>query len=435
MRALFLALLTALVACSSSGMTPAGDGELLGLVITPEEAWVPMGSAVQLKAIGLYPDRETRDLTNVVSWASADPSTADVLNALDEEGLVQGNSLGTTEVWAWLDDVQSPQIPVTVTDQSVTALDVEPGSVDLEPGGSVQLGATATWTDGSRTDATGMVRWVTGNGNVATIDDGLLTGQGQGETTITAQYNEIVSENVPVTVVAGAVPDLQIGTLSASASGDDLTVTVEVENTGSAGVGGFYLDVFLDPSGAVGVGDVGDAWTRVDWVGAGESVQFAVDLTSVSEGEHTIAAYADTEDEIAESNESNNDAELDVDVSGGGGGTSADPTDLVVDWVDGVTDGIDIYYWVEIRNDGDVGAGPFWVDLYVDETFAPAVGVDGDDWAQVTWIGPQESLAIEFLVPATCTWCWSWVQVDTLDEIAEGDESNNVYGPVDVYYY
>lgn len=431
-RALFAILLIVLNACSSSGMTPAEDGELLGLIITPEEAWVPLGSTVQLKAIGLYPDRETRDLTNVVTWRSAQATTARVFNELDIEGQVQGNSLGSTEIWAGIDGIQSPKIPVTVTDQSVTAIAIEPGSVDLEPGGSVQLDATATWTDGSRTDANGLVRWVTGNGNVATIADGLMTGQSEGETTITAQWNDIISENVEVSVVTGATPDLQIGTLSASASGDDLTVTVEVENTGSAGVGGFYLDVFLDPSGSVGVGDVGDAWTRVDWVGAGESVQFAVDLTQVSEGAHTIAAYADTEDEIDESNENNNDAELEVDVSGGG--SSAAPPDIVVDYVEAITDGVDIYYWVEIRNDGDLGAGPFWVDLYVDELYAPNIGVDGDDWAQVLWIGPQETLAIEFLVPSTCTWCWSWVQVDTLDEVAEDNESNNVYGPVDVYY-
>ena len=99
-----------------------------------------------------------------------------------------------------------------------------------------------------------------------------------------------------------------------------------------------------------------------------------------------------------------------------------------------ISDGTWVYYYVEISNYGDSGVGPFWVDVYVDQWSSPAIGSNGDDWAQVSWIGPWSTVAIEFLVEADCTWgCDSWVLADSLDAVSEPYESDNLEGPLWVY--
>ena len=58
------------------------------------------------------------------------------------------------------------------------------------------LSATATFSDGSRADATGLVRWITDDGGIASLSDGLLTANATGTTTVHAQYEDLVDERM-----------------------------------------------------------------------------------------------------------------------------------------------------------------------------------------------------------------------------------------------
>lgn len=429
------------------GPGPQGtDGDLpIGIFVSPEAVVVPVGTSVQLTATGLFEGRETRDLTRQVRWRSGDARIAEAQDGLDQEGLVWGAGLGSTEVWAVLDGVQSQKVTVEVTDQQITALSVEPRDVVLELGGTVALQASATWSDGSRSDATGLVRWVTDDGSVATLDGGLLTAAGVGTTTVHAAVDSLSSAPVPVEVLATAAPDLRVATLTTTGADGQIQVDVVIENTGTSGASAFWLDVFVDPVGSLGPGDVGDDFARVDWLGPGEQLGLGFELAADA-GSHTIVAVVDIENEVAESAENNNEADTQLTLVDGGTtssgtwsstgstwGSSSWGSDLYVDRVDWLSDGTYVYYEVEISNYGGIGAGPFWVDVYVDETFAPALYQDGDDYLQVSWIGAWDTVIVDFLVPASCSWCWSWVQVDSYDEVPELVESDNVYGPIDVY--
>ena len=419
----------------------------LGIFVSPEQVVVPQGTEVQLVATGLFEGRETRDLTRLVSWHSANPTVAQAQDGLDAEGRVFGKSLGKTQVWAELDGVQSQAVTVEVTDQHITALSVEPREVVLEVGASVTLQASATWSDGSRSDATGLVRWITDDGAIATLDGGQLTAAGVGFTSVHAAVDDLDSAPVPVEVLAAASPDLRVATLTTTGAGDQIHVDVVLENSGTSGASAFWVDVFLDPSGTPGPGDVGQSYARVDWLGPGEQLGLSFELTA-SAGFHDVVAVVDIEAEVPESAEGNNQAETSLTLvdsgstssgtwSGTGGSswgsTGTGGTDLAVDRVDWLYDGTHVYYEVEISNYGSVGAGPFWVDLYIDETFAPAPFQDGDDYLQVAWIGAWDTITVEFLVQTQCGWCWSWVQVDSYNEVPESTESDNVYGPIDVY--
>ena len=308
-----------LVGCTGgSGLRPSQTTDLVGILVTPDALVVPLGSTVKMTATGLYDDRRTEDLTAAVEWASERRKIVGISNGLDAEGELTGRELGETRIWAQLDGVKSSRTSVVVTDLEITELRVTPESLKLAVDQQVALTATATFSDGSTSDATGLVRWVTADSSVAGLDGAEVLGTSVGSTSVTAQFEDRVSPPVAVEVVEGATAD---------------------------------------------------AW----------------------------------------------------------------PPDLVVDTVDWISDATHVYYWVEISNYGDEGAGPFWVDLYVDENTAPSAFVDGDAWEEIGWIGPWDTVAVEFLVEADCLWCWSWVQVDSWDEVAEGVEDDNVYGPIDVW--
>jgi len=434
MARLFTFLALGLFGCdltSAPSKTPAADAAPIGVLVTPEDVIVPVGGTVQLAATGLYDKRRSEDLTHVAQWRSSDPEVVRVGSGLDEEGRVTAVEVGQAEVWAVVEGVKSPRARISVTDQALEALTVEPSELVVAVGQEVPMTATAQFTDGLRSDATAQVRWITSDPSVVTFDGSVLSAAGVGETTVQAQWDEVQSEPIPVEVLASASAELRVHTMTAVGVDDTISVTVQVENSGSAGAADFWVDVFSDPTGGLGPGDIGDDFARVAWVGPEETVAVELEFSGVSDGTHEVVAYVDIEDEVEEGDESNNEARVDVTMTGG---TDLVGPNLSVDYVGWLADATDVYYYVEITNYGDEGAGPFWVDVYADAFFAPAVGEDGDAWEQVSWIGPWQTTVVEFVVPISCWYCESWVQIDTWDEVAETDELDNVYGPEVVWY-
>jgi hypothetical protein len=434
MGPLFLFLWCWMLGCAGSAGPTGPDAQdipPLGILLTPDDVIVPLGSSVQLSATGLFKKRRTEDLTHVAQWRTSDEGVAAVGSGLDEEGIVTGHAVGSAEVWAVVDGVKSPTARISVTDQALDALTVEPSELVVAVGQDVPMTASAQFSDGLRSDATGQVRWVTGDLSVVTFDGSLLTATGVGVTTIHAQWDDIQSAPVPVEVLATASAELRVHTLTAVGIDDTLSVTVQIENSGTVGAADFWVDVFSDPAWSLGPGDVGDDFVRVNWVGPDQTVAVELEISGVSEGSHEVVAVVDIEDEVSETDEANNEARVDVTMSGG---TNLVGPNLTVAYVGWLADPTDVYYYIEITNEGDEGVGPFWVDVYADSWVAPAVGQDGDAWEQVSWIGPWQTAVVELLVPASCWSCDSWVQVDTWDEVAETDETDNLYGPEFVWY-
>ena len=73
------------------------------------------------------------------------------------------------------------------------------------------------------------------------------------------------------------------------------------------------------------------------------------------------------------------------------------------------------------------------VTVQVDRLDAPKVGTDGDSWVEVPGLGPWETVAIEYLIEGDCSWCWSWVYVDSTNAVTESVETDNAFGPIDVF--
>ena len=190
--------LVALVGCTDK-LDPIDDtddtdtaqqAELIGILVTPASVTVPLGEEVQLTATGLRADRSTVDLTAVVQWSSDAPDVATIGNGLDQEGVVTGSSVGSATLVAGTGSVLSPPVTVKVTQAELIGLNIEPASVSLQVGDTVQMRATAAFSDGTRSDASSQVRWITDDGAVATLSaGGLLTAAGTGQTEVVAEWN------------------------------------------------------------------------------------------------------------------------------------------------------------------------------------------------------------------------------------------------------
>lgn len=422
------ASLLLLAACAGEGKDADTIEGLVGILITPDPVVVPVGGAAQLRATGLLESRESVDLTALVKWQSADDDVVSVRNGLDREGELEGIAAGAAAVTARYDGIRSPGVTVTVTDAALLRLTVSPDDVVAVAGETVQLSASAGFSDGSSGDVTGQVRWITGDGDVAQLDGGgRLSAVAEGETTIRAVWDEVESEPVSVSVLpeSSGKPDLVISSMSGSSAGGWVSLSVQVENVGGASAGEFWVDAWGDPAGTPQIGDVGDDFVLLSYLGPGQTETLSFDLPSDS----SVYVLADTNDDIDESDESNNASSGSV---SGGGGSSGGP-DLSVSYFDYVADEYSIYYYVEVYNSGDEAASGFFVDLFVDQDDAPQIGDYGDEYELFDDLGAGEYAALDILVDTYCGWCWSWVLVDSLDWVAESDEEDNVEGPLDVF--
>lgn len=434
MRTVGILALSGLLGCNRLEALGGQDaGDVVGILVTPEELVVPLGGTVQLTATGLYADRTTRDVTASVEWAIAGSGAATVSNDLDEEGLLAGVTTGEAEVTATLGDVVSNAADVRVTDAGLLGLTVEPDAVTLAEGDTLQLRAVAAWSDGTRGDAAAQVRWITGDGGVAQIaSGGVLTAAGEGATAIHAEWDDVRSGDVAVEVVAGStLADLSIAEVEGVGGGGVITLSVTVRNQGQAGASAFWVDAYLDPAGEPDFGGTGDDYALVDWVGAGGEAQVELTLYA-GDGNHTVWVLADTNEGVEESDESDNTFSTSISGGSSGGGGSGGPN-LEVTYFDWLADSASVYYAVDVTNSGSEDVGEFYVDVFVDRDDAPELYDDGDDFTTVAGLAAGDTEYADFLVSTGCSYCWSWVMIDGYDYVAETDEDDNVEGPLSVY--
>lgn len=118
-------------------------------------------------------------------------------------------------------------VPVRFTVGSTTrpiALDVT-GTYTLVPGASVQLTATARYSNGSRGNVTAATTWTSSNPTVATIglNTGVLAGVSGGSSTISATFDGITT-NFPIVVNTSGPVIVEVSPYIAS-PGDTITIT------------------------------------------------------------------------------------------------------------------------------------------------------------------------------------------------------------------
>jgi uncharacterized protein YjdB len=167
-------------------VTPA---VLTSITVTPADSSIAKGTSKQLTATGTFSDGTTKDLTMSVAWTSSDPTLAPVSNATGNQGLVTGSAAGTATITATQAGISGTAM-VTVTPPVLTSIAVTPADQTIPNGGTIQLIATGTFSDGTTQDLTHSVSWTSPPGTIVTVgntvDPGLATAIGVGTAAITA---------------------------------------------------------------------------------------------------------------------------------------------------------------------------------------------------------------------------------------------------------
>ena len=212
------AVLAAVQGSTSVTVTAA---TLTSITIDPVKPSLAKGTAQQLTATGNFSDGTTEDLTNTASWTSSDNGTAQVSDAQGSKGLVTGLGVGSASISATVGGVQG-STPVTVTAAVLNSITVDPGVSSIAKGTSQQLTATGNFSDGTTEDLTGSVSWTSADSSIAVVSSaagsaGLVTGEGQGTTSINATRDG-VQGSAELTVTAAVLTSITIDPINPSIS-------------------------------------------------------------------------------------------------------------------------------------------------------------------------------------------------------------------------
>ncbi len=147
---------------------------LESIALAPVGLELGLGAAQRFTATATFSDQSTRNVSAQVVWSSSAPEHAPV----SEDGVVNALTLGTTTLGVtWGGKAATSQ--VTVVAKRLTSIAVTPAYSVIVVGGTQQLTATGTYSDGSTLDVTASAQWTSEYPDGATVDSGgQVTGMG-----------------------------------------------------------------------------------------------------------------------------------------------------------------------------------------------------------------------------------------------------------------
>ncbi|WP_318509820.1 Ig-like domain-containing protein [Photobacterium leiognathi] len=179
------------------------------------DASIYSGGQLSLAAEGTYSDGSTSPLTNKVTWHS---SAVDIAQ-IDDKGILTGVSIGTVEVKASYEGIESNIINVRITDAILTSMNISVKSLSPEAsiysGGKLSFVAEGIYSDGSTSPLTNKVTWHSSAVDIAQIDDkGILTGVSIGTVEVKASYEGIESNIINVRITDAILSSITISVKS-----------------------------------------------------------------------------------------------------------------------------------------------------------------------------------------------------------------------------
>lgn len=163
---------------------------LAELRVTPVDIEAVAGSSVQYKAVAVFTDGGSLDVTTDAGWNVADPTIADVT---DQTGRILALSAGTTQITATytagsVTVSDSTNLTVVEPDVVVTNFYLVPVDQVTTLGGEVSYRAIVEFSDSSTQDITEDAVWLSGTPSVAQMTEvqGQFVALAIGETVISA---------------------------------------------------------------------------------------------------------------------------------------------------------------------------------------------------------------------------------------------------------
>ncbi len=186
MTAVRLSALSAAVVCAlllvSCGSFFISDSTVTQITLSPTNPSIQVGDTTNFTATGTRADGRTMDVTPGATWTSTHPEIA----TISSTGVATGVSVGTTRIDCKYQEGDASTF-VTVTNGTLVSIKVTPANQSITIGQTLNMAATATYSDGTTRDITASVTWTSNTPSIATItQSGLATGVARGSTTITA---------------------------------------------------------------------------------------------------------------------------------------------------------------------------------------------------------------------------------------------------------
>ncbi|WP_052380710.1 Ig-like domain-containing protein [Paenibacillus camerounensis] len=178
----------------------------------------------EVTVMASYEDGTTQDVTEDAVWSSDHEDIADAAS-----GTITAYSTGSAVITA---SYGGKKATIKVTAGTPGKLTLQAKAVKLEADETYQLIATGKYSDGSDLVVTDEAEWSTSDGQVAEVEDGLITAVDTGTAVITAKIGEV---SAAVTVNVGLVDELAASvTLITLSPADKEQITLTA--TGSDGV-------------------------------------------------------------------------------------------------------------------------------------------------------------------------------------------------------
>ena len=155
------------------------------IVIRPSDFSMRHRARERLRAVAIFTDDRMHDITDRATWTSSDERVVPV----GDDGSIEGVAPGTATITATLDDFTASTV-VTV-EAMIESIAIQPQVASLAVGQAQQLGATATFSDGSTKDVTSTVRWSSDLPAVRVSPLGMITGMTPGSVMVRARVGEV----------------------------------------------------------------------------------------------------------------------------------------------------------------------------------------------------------------------------------------------------
>ncbi|WP_305812478.1 Ig-like domain-containing protein [Photobacterium leiognathi] len=189
------------------------------------DASIYSGGQLSFAAEGIYSDGSTSPLTNKVSWHS---SAVDIAQ-IDDKGILTGVAIGTVDVKASYEGIDSNIINVSITDAILTSMNISVKSLSSDAsiysGGQLSFAAEGIYSDGSTSPLTNKVKWHSSAVDIAQIDDkGILTGINTGTVDVKASYEGIESNVINVSITDAILFSIAISVKSLSPDASEASI-------------------------------------------------------------------------------------------------------------------------------------------------------------------------------------------------------------------
>jgi hypothetical protein len=221
---ILLTVSCALIALSGCGgknglIGTGGGASLTAVSLTPTNPTLTLSfspaATKQFVATGQYSFGNPQDITNQLTWVSADTTVA----TMDNKGVATAVGSGKVIISGSIQDPVSLKTFTVTTVLTVvpqlTGITISPASAQIAKGTTQQFKAAGTYNDGTSPDITALVTWNSTQPAIASISaspgtQGLALASSQGSTSISASLGTFSSPNSSLVVSSAHLASLAV---------------------------------------------------------------------------------------------------------------------------------------------------------------------------------------------------------------------------------